>query len=310
MDSTLKPGLVCLLVVAAAAGAAAAMALVDRWGAGTSSRAAAGWLALWLAVALGVLLGWRWRAAATASRPTAVDPGLRAAAYRQVADRFSHELNNQLGIMSNSAYLIERRSQDPRLDMPVQAMLRAADCASKLGFHLYRLSSSQGRPGQTMDISHWLPSLQDVMALALGKRASLDLHAAPAALQICIDPDALELAMASLLSGIGPKLEPGSRVGLSVHQLETAEGWPIPPGAYVGLHLQMLCVVPPGAVGEGPRPDAQWVPAQQADDAGMQLLGQVVTLEGGHARLREEPGGRVALWVLLPQALSPLRAAT
>src|SRR5256885_13766630 len=55
--------------------------------------------------------------------------------------RFSHEFNNQLGILSNSAYLIERRSEDPALSLPAQAMLRSVDTASRLTQQLLRFGA-------------------------------------------------------------------------------------------------------------------------------------------------------------------------
>lgn len=297
--SGLKPGMVCLLVVAAAAGAAAAIALADMRGGGTSASVAAGWLVAWLLLALAVLLGWRRMAGAKTNDPEALDAQRRANAYQQVAERFAHELNNQLGIMSNSAYLIERRSQDPRLEMPVQAILRATEAASKLGFHLHRLGGSHGAASQRLDLVQWLPGVEEVMRLALGKRAGLDLQPAPAAVQVYIHADALELALASLLAELGPQLEHGSRVDLSLHRMDAGDGWPMPAGAYVSLQLQMRYA----AGAQRDLPGTDWMAAQDAPQASVQFLAEVVALDAGYARLREEAGGRLSIWLLLPEAV-------
>ncbi len=176
-----------------------------------------------------------------AGRPegAAVDAaGLEAAAARlqserlqvvgRLAGRFSHEFNNQLGILSNSAYLIERRSEDPGLRLPAQAMLRSVDTASRLTQQLLRFGARHCTHALVVDLYRWLPGLQGTLAVVLGKRMALEVAEPAEASQpgqpaprlgVHVDPDELELALISIFLAIREAMTDGAQVHMAARPL-------------------------------------------------------------------------------------------
>lgn len=173
------------------------------------------------------------------SEGAAVDTaGLDAAAARlqserlqvvgRLAGRFSHEFNNQLGILSNSAYLIERRSEDPGLRLPAQAMLRSVDTASRLTQQLLRFGAHHCTHALVVDLYRWLPGLQGTLAVVLGKRMALEVAEPVGASQpgqpaprlgVHVDPDELELALISIFLAIREAMTDGAQVHMAARPL-------------------------------------------------------------------------------------------
>lgn len=173
------------------------------------------------------------------SEGAAVDTaGLDAAAARlqserlqvvgRLAGRFSHEFNNQLGILSNSAYLIERRSEDPGLRLPAQAMLRSVDTASRLTQQLLRFGAHHCTHALVVDLYRWLPGLQGTLAVVLGKRMALEVAEPAEASQpgqpaprlgVHVDPDELELALISIFLAIREAMTDGAQVHMAARPL-------------------------------------------------------------------------------------------
>ncbi|MEJ8291725.1 hypothetical protein WKI45_02775 [Delftia tsuruhatensis] len=149
----------------------------------------------------------------------------------RLAGRFSHEFNNQLGVLSNSAYLIERRSEDPRLRLPAQAMLRSVDTASRLTQQLLRFGPRHSTHALVVDLYRWLPGVQGTLAVVLGKRMALEV-AEPAEasspgqpaerLGVHVDPDELELALISIFLSVREALAEGARMRVAARPLEHA----------------------------------------------------------------------------------------
>lgn len=146
----------------------------------------------------------------------------------RLAGRFSHEFNNQLGILSNSAYLIERRSEDPALSLPAQAMLRSVDTASRLTQQLLRFGAHHCTHALVVDLYRWLPGLQGTLAVVLGKRMVLEVAEPAEASQpgqpaprlgVHVDPDELELALISIFLAIREAMTDGAQVHMAARPL-------------------------------------------------------------------------------------------
>ncbi len=146
----------------------------------------------------------------------------------RLAGRFSHEFNNQLGILSNSAYLIERRSEDPALSLPAQAMLRSVDTASRLTQQLLRFGAHHCTHALVVDLYRWLPGLQGTLAVVLGKRMALEVAEPAEASQpgqpaprlgVHVDPDELELALISIFLAIREAMTDGAQVHMAARPL-------------------------------------------------------------------------------------------
>ncbi len=146
----------------------------------------------------------------------------------RLAGRFSHEFNNQLGILSNSAYLIVRRSEDPALSLPAQAMLRSVDTASRLTQQLLRFGAHHCTHALVVDLYRWLPGLQGTLAVVLGKRMALEVAEPAEASQpgqpaprlgVHVDPDELELALISIFLAIREAMTDGAQVHMAARPL-------------------------------------------------------------------------------------------
>ncbi|MCG8986563.1 hypothetical protein MI467_06865 [Delftia acidovorans] len=146
----------------------------------------------------------------------------------RLAGRFSHEFNNQLGILSNSAYLIERRSEDPGLRLPAQAMLRSVDTASRLTQQLLRFGARHCTHALVVDLYRWLPGLQGTLAVVLGKRMAMEVAEPAEASQpgqpaprlgVHVDPDELELALISIFLAIREAMTDGAQVHMAARPL-------------------------------------------------------------------------------------------
>lgn len=151
----------------------------------------------------------------------------------RLAGRFSHEFNNQLGILSNSAYLIERRSEDPGLRLPAQAMLRSVDTASRLTQQLLRFGARHCTHALVVDLYRWLPGLQGTLAVVLGKRMALEVAEPAEASQpgqpaprlgVHVDPDELELALISIFLAIREAMTDGAQVHMAARPLPQDQG--------------------------------------------------------------------------------------
>lgn len=169
--------------------------------------------------------------------PSAVSLPQRMEVLGRLAGRFSHEFNNQLGVISNSAYLIQRKIRDPLLTESAQAMLRSVEVASGLTQRLQRLGSRHSSGAQPLELQPWLNALLPALAMVLGKRMDLALRPVAPGLWVHLAPDELELALTSMLLWVRDVLPEGGAVTVEARRMPEGP-WPLPTGAYVQLGIE------------------------------------------------------------------------
>lgn len=163
----------------------------------------------------------------------------RTQALGRLAGRMAHEFNNLLGVISNSAYLIERQATQPALAMPVAATLRAVEAASRLMQHLLRLGGHQRAQARTLALREWLPDRREVLGVVLGRRIELSIGVPDEALCVRADPDELELAIINLALDARDALPDGGHVHLGAERAGPALVAGLPAGCYLSITLRV-----------------------------------------------------------------------
>lgn len=120
----------------------------------------------------------------------------------QVLGRLSggvaHEINNLLGVVSNSMHLIQRHPAAAELQLPLAATLRAVQTGSQLTQHLLRLASPRPVSPQPLDLQRHLPELQALMRSLLGRRIDVSISVADDTEPVRVDASELDLALITL----------------------------------------------------------------------------------------------------------------
>ena len=142
----------------------------------------------------------------------------RTEALSRLTGGVAHDFNNLLGVISNSAHLIQHHPSADDLRVPLSAVLRSVEAGSRLTQHLVRIAGRHpARPG-LLDLRHFLPDVQELMKLVLGKRVELTVNVAPDTLKVTVDASELELALISLALNSRDAMSPngpGGHVWLS-----------------------------------------------------------------------------------------------
>lgn len=264
--------------------------------------------ALWLARA-----EWRRRLAEALQRARRREPWdarrERAAALGRLSARVAHEFNNLLGVISNSAHLIQRHADSPALGMPVAATLRAVDSANRLTQPLLRWGGGLHPQVCTVALDQWLPALRELLVVVLGKRIALDIQVPEAALYTRVDLDGLELAVVNLALDACEALPEGGCVrivaGLAPGRLLTG----LPAGPYVFTSVRK----------DGPGLDESQArrafgacsSSRDGEPTAGLGLGQAQDLcvqAGGHTLIESRPGKGAEVFLVLP-AVAPQSAA-
>lgn len=162
----------------------------------------------------------------------------RVEALGRLTGRVAHEFNNLLGVISNSAHLIQRHADREALAMPLAATLRAVEAASGLMQHLLRFGGRQRSRPQRLVLARWLPGLRDMLGVVLGKRVALDIVVRDADLCVQVDPDELELALINLALNAREVLADGGRVAITAAAADAALTADLPEGRYVAIGVR------------------------------------------------------------------------
>ncbi|MFT3815592.1 MAG: hypothetical protein QM740_19860 [Acidovorax sp.] len=224
--------------------------------------------------------------------------------------RFTHEFNNRLGVISNSACLIERRAQDPGLQLPIKAMLRAVDAASFISQRLQRLGTRQPSRPQPIELQCWLPELRTALGLVLGKGMALDIMVAQEALWVHADPRELELALLCVLSSIRAALPGEGRVIVAPRPWEAGDGPPLPPQPerLIEIRLKARARSSDEAVIGPYAAMAAWIPVESCPALDLGLVHSLCQSAGGSAWVNLEAGHCIVVSMLLPEARQNIQA--
>jgi len=233
----------------------------------------------------------------------------RVEALGRLTGRVAHEFNNLLGVISNSAHLIQRHANTPALAMPLAATLRAVDAASGLMQHLLRFGGRQSTRPCKLVLAHWLPELRDMLGVVLGKRVALDIVVRGEGLCVHVDPDELELALINLALNAREVLPEGGRVAVTAEAAAPALTADLPPGRYVAIAVHDDG---PGMAPEQVRRAFEPFFTTKDDDTtagfGLSQVHGLCSQAHGKALLVSQPGEGTTVTLVLP-AVEPERSS-
>lgn len=234
----------------------------------------------------------------------------RVEALGRLTGRVAHEFNNLLGVISNSAYLIQREATQPALAMPVAATLRAVEAASRLTQQLLRFGGRQPARPRTIALSEWLPARRETLGVVLGRRVDLRIEVREEGLHVHVDPDELELALINLALNARDALPDGGRVRVDAGRASAAQAVDLPEGEYLSITLsdngagmdatQGQRVFEPFFTTKDPNPGAGF---------GLSQVHGLCAQAGGKALLQSQPGRGTTVSLVLPVAQPEAREA-
>ena len=159
----------------------------------------------------------------------------RVEALGRLTGGVAHDFNNVLGIISNSAHLIQRDAGSAQWQAPLAATLRAVDVGSRLTQHLLRVAGRQSVRPQSIDLARYLPEALELLRIVLGKRVELQLSTAEGLPHVTVDSSELELALINLALNARDAMPDGGRVSVHARAASAEETKSLPPGPYVTI---------------------------------------------------------------------------
>jgi signal transduction histidine kinase len=228
----------------------------------------------------------------------------RVEALGRLTGGVAHDVNNLLGVISNSAYLIERRN-DGQLDLasPLAATMRAVEAGRRLTQHLLRFAGRHATRPERVDLVTALPELRELLGIVLGKRIAIEVKVAADTRAIVVDAGELELALINLALNARDALPNGGHLTLAAGNAGAAEIAELPPGDYV-----LISVTDDGTGIADEVANRAFEPffTTKATGLGSGLgLSQVhgfCTEAGGLARITGTPGQGTTVSLVLPAA--------
>lgn len=229
----------------------------------------------------------------------------RVEALGRLTGGVAHDVNNLLGVISNSAYLIERRNHDGQLDLdsPLAATMRAVEAGRRLTQHLLRFAGRHATRPERVDLVSALPDLRELLGIVLGKRIGVEVKVAPDTRAVVVDAGELELALINLALNARDAMPNGGHLWLEAGNAGPTDTTELPAGAYV-----LITVSDDGSGISDEVANRAFEPFFTTKAAGLGSglgLSQVhgfCTEAGGSARIAGTPGMGTAVTLVLPAA--------
>jgi len=141
--------------------------------------------------------------------------GQRVAAVGRLTGGVAHDINNLLGVISNSAYLIQRHAASAELRAPLAATRRAVELGSQLTQHLLRFAGRQSLRPQRIVLAQTLPEMRELLGSVLGRHMTVTVTVAPDTHAVHLDAGELELALINLAMNARDALPGGGELRIS-----------------------------------------------------------------------------------------------
>ncbi|OYT99250.1 MAG: hypothetical protein CFE40_05090 [Burkholderiales bacterium PBB1] len=145
----------------------------------------------------------------------------------------AHEFNNLLGVISNSAYLMQRHATAAEFQAPLAATLRAVDVGSRLTQQLLRLAAQQPVCARPVDLADALHELRDLLQAVMGARTEVTVAVAAGTPRVTVDANELELALTNLSLNARDAMPLGGHLRLQARRAHADEVPDLPAGNFV-----------------------------------------------------------------------------
>jgi signal transduction histidine kinase len=146
----------------------------------------------------------------------------RMESLSKLAGGFAHDVNNLLGIIGNSAYVLARRLQDGELARPVDAIRRAVESGRDLTQRLLGLSGRRPLAERVLVPEQWLPGAVDTVRATLPPTVEVVLRIAPDTPAVKTDPTELQLALLHLMTNSSEATSGEGRIEVAARPLPAA----------------------------------------------------------------------------------------
>ena len=235
----------------------------------------------------------------------------RVEALGRLTGGVAHDFNNVLGIISNSAHLIQRKDSAGALQAPLAATLRAVDVGSRLTQNLMRFAGRQRVQAQALDLVPYLEGAQELLHIVLGNRVRLTRWCEPALPPIKVDASELELALINLALNARDAMPHGGEAHLSARLAQASETTELPPGSYVWLALSDTGTgVAPGTLTHVFEPFFTTKGDGKGTGLGLSQVHGFCQQAGGQAQIASRPGEGATVSLLLPACVPVAANAT
>ncbi len=228
----------------------------------------------------------------------------RVEALGRLTGGVAHDFNNLLGVISNSAHLIERHARTPELQVPVAATLRAVEVGSRLTQHLLRFAGRRPVQPQALQLSRYLPEVQELMKSVLGRQVALSVQVAPDTRPVNVDGSELELALINLaLNARDALADRNGELRLRARNALPDECDTLEPGPYVLISVgDDGPGMPADLVERVFEPFFTTKAVGKGTGLGLSQVHGFAVQAGGTARLASTPGVGTTVSMLLPAA--------
>ena len=149
--------------------------------------------------------------------------GQRIEALGRLTGGVAHDFNNLLGVVSNSAYLIQRQVPEGEHGAALAAILRAVEAGHGLTQHLLRFAGRKPVRPQPVDLRHYLLAQEELMSTVLGSRIRFSAQVALNTAPVTVDSAELELALINLALNARDAMPRGGEVQLAARNARADE---------------------------------------------------------------------------------------
>ncbi|MBX9715648.1 MAG: response regulator, partial [Burkholderiaceae bacterium] len=218
----------------------------------------------------------------------------------------AHEFNNLLGVISNSAHLMQRQDTTAELQAPLAATLRAVAVGSRLTQQLLRFAAQQPVCAQPVDLAAALHEWRDLLQTVTGARIAVTVAVAPGTPRVTVDANELELALTNLSLNARDAMPRGGHLRLQARRAHDDEVPDLPAGEYVLITVSDDGLgIDDDAAGHVFEPFFTTKEAGQGTGLSLaQVMGFCVQA-GGTARLTSTEGLGTTVSLLLPACGEP-----
>jgi signal transduction histidine kinase/CheY-like chemotaxis protein len=226
----------------------------------------------------------------------------RVEALGRLTGGVAHDFNNLLGVIGNSAHLMQRYADDPALQAPLAATLRAVEMGSRLTQHLLRFAGRQPVHPRVLMLRDFMLELQQLLGAVLGSRIQLVVSVAPDTAAVQVDTSEFELALINLALNARDAMPLRGHLWLSTRNATPDEIDGLAEGEYV------LVAVTDDGTGMTQdlaervfEPFFSTKPTGHGTGLGLAQVHGFCTQAGGTARLATTPGLGTTVSLILPR---------